>query len=94
MAQSEPKVTVVTDSNPGGTPHHAMQVAPVVVDLGKKSRKQVKQLRQGRGKLLREVNDVVAELRKTDTFTSDQPVVVVVQPRRRVRDRSILWPLA
>ncbi len=65
--------------------------APVVIDLGKKARKQIKQLREGRGKLLDEVNGVVAELRKADSISSSQPVVVVVRPKRK--DRSILWPL-
>lgn len=88
------KVTVVSDAPSGGAAHHSTQIAPVVIDLGKKSRKQVKQLREGRGKLLLEVNDVVAELRKTDSLSSGQPVVVVVRPKRRARDRSILWPLA
>lgn len=93
MANSEPKVTVVTDTPSQKSAPQTSQVAPVIVDLGKKSRKQVKRLREGRGKLLREVNDVVAELKKTDALSSGQPVVVVVQPRRAVRDRSILWPL-
>lgn len=67
--------------------------APVVVDLGAKGRKQIKRLREGRGKLLDEVNTVVSELRSAGTITaSAQPVVVVVRARRR--PRSLLWPLA
>jgi hypothetical protein len=94
MANSDAaKVTVVSNAPSGESTHHSTEFAPVVVDLGKKSRKQVKQLREGRGKLLIEVNDVISELRKTDSLSSGQPVVVVVQPRRRVRDRSLLWPL-
>jgi hypothetical protein len=67
--------------------------APVVVDIGKKNRKQIKQLREGRGKLLDEVYGVIAELRIAGSISAGaQPVVVVVRPRRK--NRSLLWPLA
>jgi hypothetical protein len=81
---SEPKLT--SDS-------HKSADAPVVIDMGKKSRKQIKQLREGRGKLLLEVNDVLAELRTAGSITAGaQPVIIVV--RQRPRNRSLMWPLA
>jgi Family of unknown function (DUF6200) len=65
----------------------------VVVDIGKKPRKQIKQLREGRGKLLDEVNGLLAELRTAGSLSaSAQPVVVVVRQKRKTR--SVLWPLA
>ena len=41
----------------------ASNSAPMVVDLGKKPRKQIKQLRRGEGKLVDEVGAVLEELR-------------------------------
>lgn len=67
--------------------------SPVVVDIGKKPKKQIKQLREGRGKLMDEVTRVIAELQSTGSVSaSAQPVVVVV--RQKPKSRSILWPLA
>ena len=41
-----------------------VETAPaVVVDLGKKSRKKVKKLRKGKGPLLEDVDDAIAQLR-------------------------------
>jgi hypothetical protein len=68
--------------------------APLIVDMGKKRKKQIKQLREGRGKLLTAVNDVLEELRTAGTISaSAQAVVIVVQQKTR-KSRSPLWPLA
>lgn len=65
--------------------------APVVVDMGKKPRKQIRQLREGRGKLLLEVNDILDELRTAGSISSlAQPVVIVVRQRPK---KTALWPL-
>lgn len=66
--------------------------APIVVDLGKKRGKQIKQLREGRGKLMNEVNGLLDELRADGSISaSAQPVIIVV---RRKKKASLLWPLA
>jgi hypothetical protein len=66
--------------------------APVVVDMGKKPRKQIRQLRKGHGKLMMRVNDVLAELRTAGSISAlAQPVVIVV--RQRPKSRAVLWPL-
>ena len=58
----------------------------MVVDLGKASRRRVKQLRKGGGKLMRAVEDAIAELRRsTDLPEHSQPLVVVVERKRRRR---------
>jgi hypothetical protein len=88
-------MAVVSDSSKSSDHAHAPSgSAPVIVDLGKKPRKQIKQLREGRGKLLDEVIGVLAEM-KTDGSISAlaQPVVVVVRQKPR-KGRSLLWPLA
>jgi hypothetical protein len=65
--------------------------APIVIDLGRHRRKQVKRLRRGTGKLMDEVFHSLQEL-KTAGKVSDnaQPVVVVVRERRR--SRAMMWP--
>jgi hypothetical protein len=58
--------------------------APVVLDLGKRRRKQINQLRRGKGKLLDDINGAVEELRTAGTLSGDaHPVIVVVQKKRR-----------
>jgi hypothetical protein len=75
-------------TKPGSlTPTHA----PVVVDIGKKRRKQVKQLRRGKGKLVAQVQACIEELRTAGTIAASvQPVIVVVQEKRRSRR---LWQI-
>ena len=57
---------------------------PVVVDIGKQKRKQIKQLRQGKGKLLDEINSSIQELRTVGNISATaQPVIVIVREKRR-----------
>jgi hypothetical protein len=66
--------------------------APLLVDLGKQSRKSVRRLREGRGPLLEEITSAIDELREAGKIGANaQPVVVIVRQRRR---RNALWPLA
>ncbi len=65
--------------------------APVIVDLGKKRRKLVKELRKGSGKLMDEVNATLEELKNAGTIAATvQPVIVVVRERRT--PRNLFWP--
>jgi len=55
----------------------------VVVDLGTKRRKQIKQLRRGKGKLMDKVKEALRELRASNTIPSNaQPVVIVVKEEK------------
>jgi hypothetical protein len=64
--------------------------APLVVDVGKKRRRQIKKLRNGRGKLMDQINQLVEELRTSGSISATtQPLVVVVRQRRRTR--SLPW---
>jgi hypothetical protein len=57
---------------------------PIVLDLGKQRRKRVKELRRGEGKLMAEIIDALEELKLAGTLAaSAQPVVIVVQQKRR-----------
>lgn len=57
---------------------------PIVVDLGKQPRKQIKKLTEGRGKLLDEVDKVIQELKVAGKISgSAQPVVIVVKQKAK-----------
>jgi hypothetical protein len=59
----------------------------VVVDLGTKRRKQIKQLRRGKGKLMDKVKEALRELRASNTIPSNaQPVVIVVKEQKAAFD--------
>jgi hypothetical protein len=58
--------------------------SPIVVDFGKHKAKLVKQLCNGKGKLVDQVSQTLDELRTAGTIsTSAQPVIIVVRERRR-----------
>src|SRR5262249_4824943 len=60
------------------------RTSAIVVDLGKKRRKQIKQLREGKGKLMEEVSEAIQELKTSGQISgSAVPVVVVVRQRPR-----------
>ena len=57
---------------------------PVVVDLGIKKAKLLKQLRKGKGKLINDVNQCISELAATGVVSGAvQPVIVVASERSR-----------
>jgi len=54
--------------------------APVIVKLGRQSRKRIKRLSEGRGKLFEEVMETIEELRKSGQISgSAQPLIFVVK---------------
>jgi hypothetical protein len=60
----------------------APQGGLLLIDLGKHSRKQIKRLRRGNGKLLGEVQKCLEELRARRTLAeSAVPVVVLVREK-------------
>lgn len=72
------------------SPKPTTPVPPIVVDLGRKRRKQIKQLRRGAGKLMDEVNGCMEELRTAGTVSaSAQPVVIVVREKTRGKMNSM-----
>jgi hypothetical protein len=68
--------------------------APVLVDLGKKRRKQIKQLKRGKGPLVAEVADVIeqvrSELGNEVAGKTVLPVVLIYERKRRRRSFSSL----
>lgn len=68
------------------------EAGPLVVDLGRKSKKQIRQARSGVGKLMNEVNGVLEDLRASGTVSATaQPVLIVVRQKRRKAKMG--WPL-
>ena len=64
---------------------------PLIIDLGKHRRKDVKQLRQGSGPLVGEIASCLRELRESGQMSADaQPVVIVVREKQK---KAVLWPL-
>lgn len=60
---------------------------PIIIDLGKKRRKRIKQLKRGRGKLMNEVHYVIeevqADLGKEAEGKEFIPIVMIYRRRRR-----------
>lgn len=75
--------------SPEATAHPTTDTAtdPIVVDIGRQRRKRVKQLRQGGGKLMDDVQAAIGELRRTGSISGTvQPVIVIVREKpRRMR---------
>jgi Family of unknown function (DUF6200) len=64
---------------------------PLIIDLGKHRRKDVKQLRQGAGPLVDEIASCLGELRESGQIAANaQPVVIVVRERKK---KGLRWPL-
>jgi len=58
--------------------------APIVADLGPRSRKAVKKLRKGEGPLLEDAENLVRQLQADAAVgPGAQPVIVIVKERRR-----------
>jgi hypothetical protein len=67
------------------------RVAPLIIDLGRKKRKQIKALRKGKGDLVDTVLGTMDDLKKSGRVSeSCQPVVVVVRERRKTGLKN-LW---
>ena len=68
---------------------------PILIDLGRKSRKNINRVRDGEGKLMVEIQDTIDELRTNGTMSeSAQPVIIIVREKRSSRAINRLWPLA
>lgn len=69
----------------------------IVIDLGKKTRRQVRKLRRGKpGRLMNRVEEALEHLRENGAVAADtQPIVIVVRQRaKRRRNRMArMWGL-
>ena len=56
--------------------------APIVLDLGSRSRKQIKRLRRGEGKLMDRITTVIDQLKNSGNISATaQPIVIVVKEK-------------
>jgi hypothetical protein len=81
MAEETVQTTTITEKEKEKKKHTDKHEA-IIVDLGKKSRKSISDLRKGRGPLMDDVEDCIDELREHGTISAaTQPVIVVVERR-------------
>jgi hypothetical protein len=74
-----------------GAPESAFQ-SPVILDLGKKKKGDIKKLCNGEGPLLDEVTACVEELKSSGAISAGaQPIVIVV--RQKPSRKGMFWPL-
>lgn len=75
------------------TSDNADQSAPIVIDLGKKSRKRVRKLRKGKsGRLTDKVTEVIGQMKEAGAIpASAQPVVIIVRERKRKNKYAKMW---
>ncbi len=70
---------------------------PIIVDLGKKKKKQIRRLKRGRGKLVAELEDVLAEVQAQLGSEANGkelvPVVLIYRRKRKRRRGGGLFPL-
>ncbi len=84
MATSNPAPNATSSQSAGAS---AEPPAPIIVDLGKKDRKQVRKLRKGKpGRLMNRVEEAIEHLRENGAISEGvQPIVVIVKQRERRR---------
>ena len=62
---------------------------PMIIDMGKRSRKAVRALRKGKGVLLHKIDDHLQRLSEIGEISADhQPVVIIVRPKSK---RKMRW---
>lgn len=57
--------------------------SPVIIDLGQKKAKQVKDLRRGEGELMDDVRDAIDELASSGAIANGVPPVIIVVEKKQ-----------
>jgi hypothetical protein len=84
----------MSTSGDAGRPEAPKDPTPVVIVLGTKKPKLIKQMRRGKGKLFREVKQCIDELTASGVVgAAVQPVIVVVKERSDSASRCPLCRL-
>ncbi len=79
-----------TNGNGNGA-HTVEQESLILLDLGSKSRKNVRRLRKGRGKLMRRVTETVEDLQAEGEIAEDAQIVVVVVKQKPRKNNWMRW---
>lgn len=68
---------------------------PIIIDLGKKKRRQVRKLRRGRpGRLADRVTEVLEEGIASKAIPADaQPVIVIIREKKKKTKMGKMWGL-
>jgi len=67
-------------------------LSPIIVDLGKRKKKDVKELRNGTGKLVDEVRECVEELVAGGSCPADaQPIILIVREKPKTGRLMLPW---
>ena len=75
------------DSTVAPTKSEKSHPAPVIIALGRKSKKSIKAMGEGHGSLLDEVSATINDLKSNGTISaSAQPVIVVVKQKSPKRN--------
>ena len=88
MSDQDPQTHLVETSNDRGRDHGEVEmVAPIIVSLGKKKKKQIKRLKRGKGGTMDEVLDVIDQVQANlgDQAAGKILVPIVVIYRRKQR---------
>lgn len=64
-------------------------VVPVIVDAGSQSKGNIRRLKEGRGSLMQEIDEIVQETKSSSTVPAGGvlPVVIVYKQKQRRRNR-------
>ena len=65
-------------------------ITPIIIDAGSRSKADIRRLKEGRGRLMHEVSDVMHETRAS--APSGVPIVVIYRQKRRRRNLRIPTP--
>lgn len=79
--------TVETPAKPATRAATPTQSAITVVDLGRRSKKQIKRLRKGGGRLLDRIEQTIGQLKADNEIDAKSEVVVVVVKQKDKKKR-------
>jgi hypothetical protein len=73
---------------------HTETITPIIVEAGKCSKKSIRQLKEGTGKLMQEVSDIVHEIRSdpATATTGMVPIVIVYREKEKAGLKIPLLP--
>jgi hypothetical protein len=93
VADEKESVTMSTVETPArpSTPAGAGTKPITIVDLGKRSKKQIKRLRRGEGRLLGRVEETLDHLKADGEIGATSEVVVVVVKQRDKRRKGLFF---
>lgn len=83
-------LVIDTNGQTGRTNEHVQVegVTPIVVDLGSRSKKAIRRLKEGRGKLMAQVSDTVEQVRSSLGEEDKEIVPVVIVYRKKASKRG------